>query len=113
MKIQGFNRWTAILLTVITVMFSASCAKYQNRDNAMQLRNGMTKEEVLKIMGEPIRGKPYCTPDIWFYYVETKWWWDFQSTRDECLPVVFKDGKIVGWGVEYYKRNVLYPINQE
>ena len=91
----------------------SACAKYQNRDHALKLRVGMTKEETLAIMGEPIRGKQYCQPDIWFYYIETQWWWDFQSTRDECLPIVFKDGKIAGWGVEYYKCNVLFPEEKE
>ncbi|MDD3118818.1 MAG: DUF3192 domain-containing protein [Victivallales bacterium] len=112
MKLELSRRLAAIMLVVMALTTMVSCAKFQHREQAMQLRVGMTKNEVLNIMGEPIRGKQYCTPNIWFYYIETRWAWDFQSTRDECLPIVFQDGKIIGWGQEYYKRNVLFPLNQ-
>ena len=33
-----------------------------NLENSRSLRVGMTKEEVLEVMGEPIRNEEYCTP---------------------------------------------------
>ncbi len=107
------RRLFLMLVATAALLCTASCAKYQNRDNALNLRVGMTKEETLAVMGEPLRGKQYCRPDVWFYYIETRWCWDFQSTRDECMPIVFKDGKIAGWGVQYYKCNVLYQEERE
>lgn len=94
---------TALALTLCSCGYFS---QYSNRDNSMNLRLGMTKDEVLKVMGEPLRNQHYHQPDIWFYYYETRWAWDFQMTRDECLPVVFKDGTLVGWGKDYYYRVV-------
>ena len=31
-------------------------------------------------------------------------WLDGFVTEDECFPVVFKDGKVSGWGHAYYTR---------
>lgn len=98
-----------ILSAVFLAVTLSSCgyfSQYSNRSNAESLRLGMTKEEVLKLMGEPLRNRHYHQPDIWFYYYETRWAWDCQSTRDECLPLVFKGGKLVGWGKDYYYRYV-------
>lgn len=86
-------------------------SKYSNRDNALKLRKGMPEAEVLAIMGEPLRNAKFSQPDIWFYYIETRWAFDCKVTRDECLPIVFKDGKIQGWGVEYYKEHIEFPDN--
>ncbi len=108
-----FNSKFPIVAVAVAMMFLlSSCAffsKYTNRENSMKLRKGMTKQEVLAVMGEPLRGKHFNQPDIWFYYIETRWAFDCQITRDECLPIIFKDGKIQGWGVEYYKQNVEIP----
>ena len=105
-----------VLMTAAVLLLMTSCgyfSQFSNTEHARQLRVGMSKEEVLALMGEPIRGKQYCKPDIWFYYVETRWFWDCQSTRDECMPVVFKDGKVAGLGVEYYKSHILFPETTE
>jgi len=91
-------------LTALLVL--VSCAQFANREHAKNLRIGMTKDEVLKVMGDPLTHEKYHRPDVWFYYIETRWWWDFQATRDECLPLVFKDGVLAGWGNDYYYKNI-------
>jgi len=69
----------------------------RNIENSKRLRIGMTKHEVLKIMGEPLRDETFCKPDIWYYYYQMNWG-DGLTTEDECFPIVFKEGKVVGWG---------------
>ena len=80
----------------------------RNLDHARALRVGMTKPQVLEIMGEPIRDELFAKPDVWFYYVEPVWL-DFLTTEDECMPLVFQEGRLIGWGNEYYARTRLLP----
>jgi len=72
----------------------------RNKENSRNLRVGMTKEEVLGIMGEPIRDEKFCEPDIWYYYIEMVWG-DGLVTEDECLPLIFDNGKLIGWGNDF------------
>ena len=87
----------------------------RNLENSRNLRVGMTKAEVLKVMGEPIRDEKFCEPDIWFYYVEMVWG-DGLITEDECMPLVFENGKLIGWGNQFridhrLKRKEAPPIH--
>ena len=94
-------------LTVIT-LFVTGCglsSQYTNFENSAKLRVGMTKEQVLAIMGKPLDAV-FAKPDVWYYYIETRWH-DGQETIDECMPLVFKADKLAGWGNEYYSREKL------
>ena len=99
-----------ILLLVVTAavgLLFSSCtyfSQYSNQRNAAKLRVGMTKAQVLKIMGEPLRNEVFNKPDVWYYYIDTKWH-DTYTTEDECMPLVFRRGKLVGWGQHYYNLN--------
>ena len=94
----------AMILTALVFMFGCQlCRKGDNLENSEQLRVGMTKANVLELMGEPLTDEAYATPNVWFYYITTKWY-DGLTTRDECMPLVFEDGKLAGWGNEYYNR---------
>lgn len=73
----------------------------RNVENSRNLRVGMTKNEVLEVMGEPIRDEKFCEPDLWFYYIEMVWG-DGLVTPEECMPLVFEDGKLIGWGNNFY-----------
>lgn len=72
-----------------------------NIQNMKNIRVGMTKLQVQQIMGEPVSGETYCQPDVWFYYTEVVWA-DGLTTQDECTPLVFKDGKLIGIGRIFY-----------
>ena len=76
-----------------------------NRTNLARLRVGMTKEEVRKIMGEPMSEEVYNTSNHWLYYTRTRWS-DGMATRDECTPLVFGEfGGLRGWGMRFYEDN--------
>ena len=73
----------------------------------MKLEKGMTKEAVLKVMGEPNDHEVYETlygnqMMILFYYTQRKRF-DGTMKRDECTPVVIKNEKLVGWGEYFYE----------
>lgn len=81
----------------------------RNVENSKQLRVGMTKAEVLEVMGEPLSDESFCRPDLWFYYHKTVWA-DGLVTEDECMPLVFEEGRLVGWGNTFYTS---YRINKK
>jgi len=107
----------------------------ENRQNLGKLKIGMTKQEALHIMGEktatdtfanketvtatnPYKsevrqqgGKSY---EIYYYYTDIKhqtavdaWGWSQPSPilEDELTPLVFYDGKLMGWGWSFLKGN--------
>ena len=92
---------------LLTVVFGCSAPLTpwgiirRNVENSRNLRVGMTKGEVLEIMGEPIRDESFCKPDLWYYYIEMVWG-DGLVTEEECMPLVFEGGKLVGWGNDFY-----------
>jgi hypothetical protein len=88
-----------------------------NRDNLKKLSVGMTKEQAMAIMGtrtfrddnnedflvpNPYRSESYQAPDgtkyeLLTYYTD----WsksDYKLTKDEMTPLIFEDGKLIGWG---------------
>lgn len=96
-------KYIFLILFIAGAAFFSGCTtpSARNVENSKQLRVGMTKSRVLEIMGEPLTEEEYNTPDVWYYYVETVWL-DGLTTRDECMPVVFEKGKLVGWGNRFY-----------
>ena len=99
--ISTMMRSAFLLSLVLSALLFAGCAPWReaqtNVENSKNLRVGMTKAEVLKIMGEPLQDELFCGPDLWYYYIETVWA-DGLVAEEECMPLVFEDGKLVGWG---------------
>jgi outer membrane protein assembly factor BamE (lipoprotein component of BamABCDE complex) len=90
----------------IMLFFLTSCGtsmSERNLTNLKRLEKGMTKQQVLKIMGDPLLGEVYNTPDVWYYFTESKWS-DGACTRDECTPLFFNRGLLLGWGQDAYKK---------
>ena len=95
-------------ITLLFAVFSAllllaGCASSKNLENSRKLRVGMTKAQVLEVMGRPLENEVFCKPDVWFYQIETIWA-DGLTTMDECMPLVFENGKLAGWGNNFYTR---------
>lgn len=90
----------------LTVVLQSGCSYFTartNLENSAKLRVGMTKAQVREVMGDPVSDEEYCRPDLWFYFISPQWY-DGLTTQDECMPLVFKDGKLLGWGNEYYNK---------
>ncbi|HBM15013.1 MAG TPA: hypothetical protein DD381_01475 [Lentisphaeria bacterium] len=76
--------------------------RQQNFENIKNVKVGMTKKQVIAIMGSPILDEIYNKPDVWFYY--TDWdWADCARTEEESTPVVFKNGVVIGIGRGFYR----------
>ena len=73
----------------------------RNQKNLAKIRKGMSRQEVLKIMGEPVKGEAYCTEKVLFYYTRQSWM-DGMIMRDECTPIAFDDfDRVIGWGPDF------------
>ena len=93
----------SILAVGLAMVSCTSQEAIVNLENVAKVKEGMTKEEVLSIMGKPLENEIYNKPDVWFYYTESKWS-DGNRTSDECTPLVFEEGKLIGVGAEFYKK---------
>ena len=100
-------------IVVLAVILSALCFQgcvssddtaRINIEKSKNLRLSMTKAEVLKVMGEPIRNETFCKPDVWYYFTGQVWA-DGLVSEDECLPLVFENGKLIGWGKTFLFRH--------
>lgn len=79
------------------------CERQQNFENLKKVQIGMTKKQVINIMGSPILTEEYNKPDLWFYY--TDWdWADCARTEEESTPIVFKNGVVIGIGRVFYRK---------
>lgn len=95
------------MLAILTIFCGCQFNEInRNIENSKQLRVGMTKEQVLAVMGEPLTEEKFTTANLWFYYTSTKWH-DGLVSEDECTPLVFQDGILTGWGNEYYNQRRL------
>lgn len=109
--VKIMNKHYPLKYILIPLFFVFCCAVFtscnsegdKNREDMKLLRKDMTKDEVLKIMGEPLVNEVYNKPNIWYYYVESQWS-DGNRTSDECDPLVFENDKLIGWGKEFYKK---------
>jgi outer membrane protein assembly factor BamE (lipoprotein component of BamABCDE complex) len=100
MKVKHFIFCTAVLTGVLLCLSGCRSEAAVNMDRARQLRAGMTKAQVLKIMGEPVK-EEFATPDRWYYFVNSVWA-DGLTTEDECMPLIFEKGRLAGWGSRFY-----------
>lgn len=108
-----------LLFLGITGCATLDSVRNTNRENMMRLSVGMTKQEALNIMGtktvttfadigvvdkrisnpyrsEILQGKDK-TFEVLYYYTDVKKN-DGAITDDELTPLVFDNGKLIGWG---------------
>jgi len=98
--------------------------RVKNRENLSKLSPGMSKADLLQVMGtktkyvldlrerinnpyrtETTRGKDGEMYEVLFYYTDLKKR-DEAITDDELTPIVLKDGKVVGWGWGFLNESV-------
>jgi len=94
-----------IIVFVAMCVLLCSCASsaiHKTNANLMRLKTGMSQDEAMTIMGPPTLSERYDAADgnqvsILYYRTERKKT-TVLSAKDECTPVVFMNGKLVGWG---------------
>lgn len=106
-------RFFSLVLFVVVLSGCSWSEINRNIENSKQLRVGMTKEQVLQIMGEPLTKAAFHEENVWHYFVRINWY-DGLYTRDECMPLVFKDNQLIGWGNEFKARlDNIAPMTKE
>jgi outer membrane protein assembly factor BamE (lipoprotein component of BamABCDE complex) len=76
-----------------------------NRAKLMQINIGDSKDQLLKVMGNPELREAYPEGEVWLYYTGTGFGYNHKT------PVVIVNGKIVGWGDNYYDRVIKKKID--
>jgi len=107
------------LLLIFMVLLLAGCGygkvAKKNRDLMLTLNTGQTKQEVLQLMGNPEKNEQYYRTDkkidIWYYRTSSfeSGGWD---SDDYFTPMVFEDGKLIGWGEDFYDRKVKFDYTE-
>nr|WP_275659134.1 MULTISPECIES: DUF3192 domain-containing protein [Shewanella] len=77
----------------------------QNRVNLSKLSLGMTRDQVMTLMGTADFNEAYTKQDKTvnvLYYRTQRTREDGTTTKDECTPIVITDNRVVGWGEKAY-----------
>lgn len=82
----------------------------KNRSNMLQLKIGMSKEQVHASMGNPYKTESYQiesrTIEFWLYLTEGRDIYDRTLRDSNFTPLAFENNTLTGWGRNYYD-NVL------
>jgi outer membrane protein assembly factor BamE (lipoprotein component of BamABCDE complex) len=73
-----------------------------NRDNLNRLEIGMTKDEVLKIMGKPYQREASEQCEWWFYLTHADAMYGSFNIDSEKTPLAFENSRLIGWGRNFY-----------
>ena len=91
----------AAFLIAVAVSSCGVARQSQSRDVNAQLMNisvGMDRAEVLKLLGPPFSREAYGNEEYLIY--ETNYFG--QSEQERNTPILLRDGRVVGWGRNYY-----------
>ena len=121
--------WIVLALSILAVgCGSLDRVRTANRRNLLKLSVGMTKQQAVEIMGhkkgggrlgEPTVNSPYKseilqgkekTFEVLYYYTDIHQAIysanELTITDDELTPVVFDEGRLVGWGRGFLESNI-------
>lgn len=108
----GFVVYVAAAAAILTLyQADPESMNWQEREtfNLKQigrLNLGAPKDDVIRLLGSPDISEAKITADgelqILFYrthHVKS----DGITTRDECTPLLFRDNKLIAWGIDAYQ----------
>uniref|UniRef100_A0A7C3V9R8 Outer membrane protein assembly factor BamE n=1 Tax=Desulfobacca acetoxidans TaxID=60893 RepID=A0A7C3V9R8_9BACT len=74
------------------------------KDAATRLELNLSRAEVQRLLGPPERTEGFRAGNrgiiVWYYLLEN------QPGRRVLTPLVFEDGRLSGWGEDYYRRRL-------
>lgn len=99
-----------IMFIVLSGVLISGCATWpmgieKNRKNLMKLEIGMSKQEVINIMGSPYDGEVYKLADgqiLEFLIYLTKYTDSGPIPDSDTTPICLQNGQITGWGRNFY-----------
>lgn len=78
----------------------------KNRSNLLKLKIGMSRDQVLALMGNPYKTESYQVEgkalEFWLYLTEGKNIYDRTLGDSNFTPIAFEDNILTGWGRNYY-----------
>lgn len=87
----------------------------KNRSNLVKLQIGMTKNQVMDLMGTPSKTEAYeiqaKNVEFWLYLTEYSWTQYTGATKIDYTPLAFEESILKGWGRNYYDQ--VLRIKQE
>ena len=110
---------TKIMPLLLTILFVVGCEgtvaetrreAQRNRQALFSLNVGMTKDQVLTIMGKPRKKQTHSFGDrdieFWLYLTEG-WTIEGSDLQDSHFtPLAFEKGTLIGWGRTFYERTL-------
>jgi len=93
----------SVMMVILLGLFVAGCDSINasnNRNSLNKLEVGMSKEQVTSIMGKPYQREVSGEGEYWLYETERKT--IYRTPSEYLTPVVFEDGKVAGWGRNYW-----------
>lgn len=72
--------------------------EHRNRDAIAGLATGVSSTMVIEKLGTPDFDDQLTDGHRVLFYRTQRKHSDGMTTRDECTPLIFSDGKLVGWG---------------
>ncbi len=106
----GSPAWTSMQIS------STRETAQKNNANLMTVEIGQSRGELLKIMGTPDNREAYQLPHkriVEFLFYRTEGWSRYQQmdTDSQFTPVAIRNGKVSGWGRNYYDRVVRAAVD--
>lgn len=100
--------WLFIIVVLLSGCASSSVMPWgieKARNNLMKLELGMSKQEVIDIMGMPYNREAYSTPDgqLDFLIYLTKYTDSGSIPDSDTTPICLLNGKVTGWGRNFYE----------
>jgi hypothetical protein len=106
----------SVFIISLTFLFIVGCAgspirrggeAARNRSNLGKLNLGMTKNEVVSLMGRPSKTEVYEIQgkNLEFWHYRTEYSWLLGTLEDTAL--VFEDGALKGWELGNYSDQTL------
>ena len=78
----------------------------------LELNIGMTKTEVIQVMGEPRKTEAYSmegqNTEFWLYLTEGTIIGDGRMGDKNFTPLAFENGILIGWGRNFYDQALKY-----
>ena len=99
---KAMKRIPVVLVMIICLCSCAGVSVKKNNENLMQVDAGMSKTQVVALMGTPQLSELYHNAEgrevQVLYYLTERDYPAAVSIRERCTPVVLVEGKLQGWG---------------
>ena len=111
------RNFLATVVLVSGILFLAGCTAgmvaSSNNSHLLRLELGQSKKDVKRIMGCPERNERYMVDskdmEVWFYRTEPV----VSDINDAYSSMIFENGKLIGWGKNFYERTIKYKVGRE